>query len=312
MAEYGVDRFPLHAPSLEEVASVLEKGLQKNFSEAKVSVVDCPDLTKEPFHLACTGLCGHPRVSDIGGIPYISPFPAMDKVYDLKNVPKWSDLQSSPSVFMVGAGAGPSLFLDGKLVELMSNIRINDGQKIINQSKICKICENGSYLLEEFGSSTECMHLSNIYVSEGKPGKVIQVKAKHRTGKEDFIMALQSALSGHYGTKPVGLGGVFLLTKGKAKIHIMPCYSVTPIGTEEEIDNWLKYFEMSSPLICLGYLMSHDPGWTLRMEHFHCFSKHGDGGHFHFDTTPDDAEYTAYFNVPDYMIRVDQPTASKQ
>jgi len=48
------------------------------------------------------------------------------------------------------------------------------------------------------------------------------------------------------------------------------------------------------------------------MEHFHCFSSHGDGGHFHYDTTPDDAEYIAYFNVPEYMIRVDQPTSSSQ
>lgn len=54
--------------------------------------------------------------------------------------------------------------------------------------------------------------------------QVIEVKAKHRTGKEDFIQVLQSSLSSHYGTKPIGLGGVFLLTKGKAKIHIM----VTP------------------------------------------------------------------------------------
>ena len=46
-------------------------------------------------------------------------------------------------------------------------------------------------------------------------------------------------------------------------------------------------------------------GLKLRMQHFHCFSDHGEGGHFHFDTTPEEAEYVGYFNVPEYMYRVD-------
>jgi len=47
-------------------------------------------------------------------------------------------------------------------------------------------------------------------------------------------------------------------------------------------------------------------GLGLRMEHFHCFSEHGDGGHFHYDVTPQEAEYIGYFNVAEYMFRVDQ------
>ena len=43
------------------------------------------------------------------------------------------------------------------------------------------------------------------------------------------------------------------------------------------------------------------------MEHFHCFSEHGDGGHYHFDTTPDTVQYHAYLNVAEYMVRVDRP-----
>jgi len=41
------------------------------------------------------------------------------------------------------------------------------------------------------------------------------------------------------------------------------------------------------------------------MEHFHCFSEHGDGGHFHYDVTPTEAEYIGYFNIAQYMFRVD-------
>ena len=46
----------------------------------------------------------------------------------------------------------------------------------------------------------------------------------------------------------------------------------------------------------------------MRMDHFHCFSDHGDGGRYHFDTTPEEVSYLAYFNVPDCVYRVDQPT----
>lgn len=46
-------------------------------------------------------------------------------------------------------------------------------------------------------------------------------------------------------------------------------------------------------------------GLNLRMYHFHCFSEHGDGGHFHYDITPAEAEYVGYFNIPEYMFRVD-------
>ena len=34
---------------------VLEKAFQKNFSDATVQVVDCPDLREAPFHLAAPG-----------------------------------------------------------------------------------------------------------------------------------------------------------------------------------------------------------------------------------------------------------------
>ena len=40
---------------LEEIAKVLELGLKENFAQARVQVVDCPDLTQEPFHLAASG-----------------------------------------------------------------------------------------------------------------------------------------------------------------------------------------------------------------------------------------------------------------
>uniref|UniRef100_A0A8C5EG58 DUF1907 domain-containing protein n=1 Tax=Gouania willdenowi TaxID=441366 RepID=A0A8C5EG58_GOUWI len=49
------EKIQLHASSLEELQHVLQTGLKSNFAEVEVSVVDCPDLTKEPFTFPVPG-----------------------------------------------------------------------------------------------------------------------------------------------------------------------------------------------------------------------------------------------------------------
>jgi hypothetical protein len=39
----------------------------------------------------------------------------------------------------------------------------------------------------------------------------------------------------------------------------MPEFSKTPLNTETELNNWLNFFEVSTPLVGLGYLVSNDP-----------------------------------------------------
>lgn len=104
------------------------------------------------------------------------------------------------------------------------------------------------------------------------------------------------------------MGGVFLIEKGDAKLHIMPDFSSEPLNSNEEVDRWLRFFEMNSPLVCLTTLHSIDPDLKLRMEHTHCFSDHNQGGHYHYDTTPDNVKYVAYLNVAQSIYRIDQPT----
>lgn len=47
------------------------------------------------------------------------------------------------------------------------------------------------------------------------------MKANGRTGELNFVSCLRQILEKHYGEKPVGMGGTFIIQKGKAKIHIM-------------------------------------------------------------------------------------------
>ena len=48
-------------------------------------------------------------------------------------------------------------------------------------------------------------------------------------------------------------------------------------------------------------------GLDLRVEHSHCFSLHGEGGHYHEDVTPETVEYVGYFTPALKMHRIDRP-----
>ncbi|XP_036886591.1 ester hydrolase C11orf54 homolog isoform X3 [Sturnira hondurensis] len=171
--------------------------------------------------------------------------------------------------------------------------------------------EDGGCLLEKYSEKCHdfgCALLANLFASEGQPGKVIEVKAKRRTGKLNFVTCMRQTLEKHYGDKPVGMGGTFVIQKGKVKTHIMsPEFSSCPLNSEEELNKWLHFYEMKAPLICLPVFVSKDPGFDLRLEHTHFFSHHGEGGHYHYDTTPETVEYLGYFLPAEFLYRIDQP-----
>jgi len=61
---------------------------------------------------------------------------------------------------------------------------------------------------------------------------------------KSFSDCMRKILKAHYGSsKPVGVGGAFLVQQGKIKIHVMPDFSSTPLKTDEDVNNWLKYYE---------------------------------------------------------------------
>eukprot|EP00731_Ephydatia_muelleri_P036693 Em0306g1a len=156
-------------------------------------------------------------------------------------------------------------------------------------------------------ASLETGLLANVLASEGKPGKVLEIRAKHRTGHDNFVTCMRKALKDRYGTVPVGLGGVFQILSGKANLHVMPEFSCTPLNSDEDVNNWLRFYDVAAPLTCLSVFVSHDPGLDLRVEHTHCFSDHGCGGHYHYDVTPQEVEYLAYYTLAEKLYRIDRP-----
>lgn len=100
---------------------------------------------------------------------------------------------------------------------------------------------------------------------------------------------------------------MFILKNGSAHQHVMPNFSKTPLKSDEDINNWLKFYNMPGILIAVGTFVTDEMDLDLRLQHFHSFSKSNWGGHYHYDTTPETVEYEAYFNVGTRLIRADQP-----
>jgi len=90
----------------------------------------------------------------------------------------------------------------------------------------------------------------------------------------------------------------------------MPDFSACPINSDEDVNNWLKFYEVTAPLTVLSVLVSRDPGLDLRVEHSHGWGENNQGGHYHYDTSPDTVEYTGYYNIASTCYRIDKPVVT--
>ncbi|CAG7930120.1 unnamed protein product [Penicillium olsonii] len=310
-------------PPLDELAAIIQKALLSNFKTASATVVQCPDLKKPPFNLAASGLSGNPRIADIGGQGNLFPRPILDAKYSLLNLAR--DMELSPNAgFILGAGAAP--FQDiGRNAELAPNLswRSNDptasfenpnSLSVDNGSRVIQVEENREPICEH-AKSTNCALMANLYGSDGDAGPVLKIKARARTGEKNFTDCIRLGLRDVYGdSRPLSLGGVFILESGKARFHIMPDFPAEdqlPFRDRLELEKeWLSYHVFEAPVVCLTVMHSADPeGLGLRMEHTHCFEADGDrkGGHYHYDVGEDEVGYEAYFDVASVVYRIDRP-----
>ena len=52
------------------------------------------------------------------------------------------------------------------------------------------------------------------------------MSASGRTGSDNFVTSMRRTLALKYGDNPVGMGGVFQILSGKAKVHVMVSHSL--------------------------------------------------------------------------------------
>lgn len=311
--EQTIEFKSIKSPPLEDIRAVLEKGLKENYSEVSVSIVECPDLTQEPFGLAAKGICGSTRLADVGGVPYLVPGPAAwrERTYNFNHVAKQTDV---PGAHVLGACAGSKHYVQVNS-ECIPNIRTegDDKEQFRNETHIAKIDpSDGSCVLMHYQNElqgAEFTLLGNLFLSEGKQGKVLKVSVKTRTGSQGSLTTcMRKTLEANFET-PVGLGGPFVQLAGKVRYHIMPDFSSCLLNSDADVENWLTFHEFGAPFVNMATLISKDPGLDLRVEHTHGYSKvNKTGGHYHYDTTPQEIEYLGYFSPAEFIYRIDGPT----
>ncbi|CAO1302698.1 unnamed protein product [Diamesa tonsa] len=302
-------------PETDKLIKVLEDGLKLNFKEVTVEFVDSPDLSAAPYFLASSGLNGDPTVMEYGENSYLTPLVDKSKHYDLIQLVKLITSYKDKDFFTCGAGAG-DFTLFNQNCEGMFNIKVHTNGTVVNKGSIAKTKKDSTLneieIVSLNSTDTKAALLGNIFISEGKPGKVIKVTCKQRIGEENFISAMRLALVKKYPKETIGIGGVFILKNGTANIHVMDDFSKTPINTDEELNSWLTWHNMTAPLIAVGTFTSSSlENFDLRrLEHFHMTSNHGQGGHYHYDTTPDTVEYEGYFVVAERIVRIDKSSSA--
>lgn len=176
-----------------------------------MEIVDCPDLSKAPFHLASSGLGGDETIVEFGGPPFLLPLVDKSKVYDLVPLIRNIKGYQSKEFFTCGAGAGPWPIFDQNC-EGMMNLKVGSDGSLTNKTHVARIVPDGVELSKVPSDDTRCALLGNMFLCEGKAGKVLKVSAKKRTGKDNFITVMRESLAEYFtNDKTVGLGGAFLL-----------------------------------------------------------------------------------------------------
>ncbi len=299
-------------PSLQAVAEALEKGLRANYQEAKVEIVDCPNLKK--WDCPSEGISGNERIIDVGGEPYMHDKKYIGAEFDYEEISKKIGSEKSCAL---GAASGAMSCLEGHCGELVinENLITNDSRSIIAQVGKNKECTAKKYTARKHGG------LGNIFFSDGKIGKVIKLSLKKRIGKQGSLpQAIRGSLLENVDIKKNGhiaLGGVFRILNGGIKSHVQPDYEDIK---HEYYDpklmkctkDFLQFYQPVGPnLQCYSVLWTGDPtGGDLDLResgehtHFHSYENENYAGHYHFDVTPDEIEYVCYFNVAHEVFRV--------
>ncbi|KAF2754304.1 DUF1907-domain-containing protein [Pseudovirgaria hyperparasitica] len=329
---YPTTQHPLPKTPLPTLLHPISQALAQNYTTHHISIASPPDLRLPPYSLAAAGLSGSPCIADIGGQAHLAPLPNRVKIYSLPQMAALMGLPDSQGLIL-GAAAGPFGEL-GVNSELMPNMAwyttttttpdadwkgkgegqgTGNGEKVVvNRTRYARVGPDGACICGPLDTHT-CGLMANLYGSEGTTGEVLHISAsgtRHGT-TASFTECVRQGLARRFGAgQQVSLGGVMLVKGGRVRVHVMPDFSETALEDRGAVEGWLRFFEMGPPLVGLVTLHSVDAaGLGLRMEHTHCFSEHGEGGHYHGDVEGEEVEYEAWLNVAERITRVDRPVS---
>jgi len=310
--ELTIEKAQFAKTSLEQISEALKKGLQKNYKLVEISIVDCPNLKQ--WDCPAEGLSGNQKIIDVGGEPYMHDKKLIGAEFDYEEIAKKIGSEKS---YALGAGSGAMSCLGGHCGELVinENLITNESRSIIAQVDENQKCKSSKYTARKHGG------LGNIYYSDGKPGKVIKIMIKGRSGNQGSLpQAMRTALKENLSTENdnhFAVAGVFRILNGKIKSHVQPDYDTIKHEYYDPkqmkcVKDFLKFYEPIGPYFqCYSILWTGDPtGGKLNLResgehtHFHSYKGTQDAGHYHFDVTPEEIEYECYFNIPEEVHRV--------
>lgn len=287
-------------PSNNELRSVIETALWKNFKNVQVAVSNSPDLSKPPFRMTSNGFGKKLTIAEVGGMGNL--FPVLRKEeYDIREICSLCDKKSA---FVFGPGACPKSVM-GTTGELVADVNLSTNKVA---SKVTTIVNDECLPYKTTAiDSTKFSLMANLAISEEPgPAEVVHIKCSERFGKDSFPQCIRKGLARHYGRCCVSLAGIFLLLRGQASAHIVPDFPTGNFKSIEEEEQWLRKFTLKAPLVCTSVFHSYDAGHRLRMVHTHCYSDHNDAGHFYTDITPESAVYEGWFTAAEQVYRIDK------
>ncbi|XP_011695700.1 PREDICTED: uncharacterized protein LOC105454640 [Wasmannia auropunctata] len=174
--------------------------MAKEFREVKVDIAACPCLTRQPYNLAGVGINGNSSLMEIGG-------PENVVSHNDYGILTWKvqELLSSAYfdsfIFGNGYAAKPYMLYNGHLIV---NAMYRAPSNFTNASRIVFAdASNRQRRIEMLTDPDQmlCSYMGSFFISDGRPGLVLRVRAKGQTSIDrfDIITIMQNSLYEHFG-----------------------------------------------------------------------------------------------------------------
>ncbi|XP_011067298.1 PREDICTED: ester hydrolase C11orf54 homolog [Acromyrmex echinatior] len=248
--------YPLEIPTLLEIAEVLQNGMQPLFQRVNVDIASCPNLSTAPYNLAGVGLGGYTSIVELFLLEPNVPW--NQRTRDFQEI----FTTSCRDAFVIGTSYAtkPSMPYYGHLI---MNATYRAPMDIRNESRLIFAERgNGQTRIEKLTDPNQMKYTNKgiFFVSEGRGGHVIRVRAKGRkTINTDIITVLYEKYEND--NKFVALGGVLKMTNGSVACNLMWDDYEEPLGSFDDIIRRQQCAEihLESDMIAIGTIINDKP-----------------------------------------------------
>ncbi|CAF2900281.1 unnamed protein product [Rotaria sp. Silwood2] len=316
--DFRIARYPLFIPTDQGQSMVrsIENELKQVYKQVKIRLVpndevNTMNLSAEPWNLAGANLGTNGIFCQLGGAKNVEFKQGHSIRFDISSVLDQLRIKNEQTL-IIGPGAADGTYLccNG---ELVFNMTLDHYNRVITQRSYSSIITKEEQPYQNLYQAKTCgpfQHMMISSIDHTKSTILFEIDVQERLSDENeeennFISIIRRSLK-QYSKEPMALGGMFRIEKGTIKAHVMPDFANEDLIVKEQVDQWLKFYDMQAPLNCLSVLLTEDiDNAGFRLEHSHFFSDHGQAGHYHFDTTPKEVHYHGYFILCNEAVIVD-------